>query len=170
MSEFTFSCPACGRAILADTAYAGKDITCPICKAIIVVPKEITGVNSTSAGNLPASPNHNALCRPTHLRIGHRIAGVLRVILDHLHWLASGNHLRASGQVTHPAESVAQRTRACHSGPRHRLFNIGIGNREHRILCVAYFNRRETRIRKCPAKSDNEHYHRHENSIGNCFQ
>jgi hypothetical protein len=60
MSEFAFPCPACGQAISADTADAGKEVTCPICKATIVVPKEITGGNSTSVGSPPASPNPNA--------------------------------------------------------------------------------------------------------------
>ena len=82
MSEFTFSCPACGRAILADTAYAGKDITCPICKAVIVVPKEITGVNSTSAGNRPASRNHNASAvqRTSGLAIASLVCSVSSLI------------------------------------------------------------------------------------------
>ena len=41
MSEFKFSCPACRQKISCDTALAGTDISCPSCKALIVVPKEI---------------------------------------------------------------------------------------------------------------------------------
>lgn len=40
MSEFQFSCPACGQNISCDTAHAGAEITCPICQAAITVPKE----------------------------------------------------------------------------------------------------------------------------------
>jgi DNA-directed RNA polymerase subunit RPC12/RpoP len=40
MSEFKFSCPACGQNVLCDTAHAGTEIACPTCHAAIVVPQE----------------------------------------------------------------------------------------------------------------------------------
>jgi len=58
MSEFQFSCPACGRDILADTSCAGKDITCPICKAVIVVPKENADIAPLEADDPPTPPDH----------------------------------------------------------------------------------------------------------------
>jgi len=42
MSEFKFSCPACGQGILGDVTDAGKQIACPVCKANITVPKART--------------------------------------------------------------------------------------------------------------------------------
>lgn len=39
MSDLKFSCPACGQNISCDTALAGKDIPCPHCNAVIVVPQ-----------------------------------------------------------------------------------------------------------------------------------
>ena len=38
MSEFNFSCPACGRNVSSDTAQAGTTIACPLCNASITVP------------------------------------------------------------------------------------------------------------------------------------
>ncbi len=38
MSEFNFSCPACGRNISYDTAQAGTAMACPLCNASITVP------------------------------------------------------------------------------------------------------------------------------------
>ena len=60
MSEFKFSCPACGHGILCDATQVGTQIACPGCNATIVVPKETAGtVNvSTATGAslaLPAS-------------------------------------------------------------------------------------------------------------------
>jgi DNA-directed RNA polymerase subunit RPC12/RpoP len=40
MSEFIFSCPACGQQLSGDTEQAGTDTNCPACHALIVVPKE----------------------------------------------------------------------------------------------------------------------------------
>ena len=56
MSEFKFSCPACGQNILGDTSHVGTEIACPVCNAIIVVPKETAGPAdvSTPTGIPPA--------------------------------------------------------------------------------------------------------------------
>jgi hypothetical protein len=62
MSEFKFSCPACGQNILTDTDHAGTDITCPACHALIVVPKETTGAAEAPAPGAtpPAWTGYNA--------------------------------------------------------------------------------------------------------------
>ena len=62
MSEFKFSCPACGQDILCDTTQVGTQIACPGCNATIAVPEETAGtVNvSTRAGAPPASPGNAA--------------------------------------------------------------------------------------------------------------
>ena len=39
MSEFKFSCPACGQNVLCDNAHSGTEIACPTCHAAIVVPQ-----------------------------------------------------------------------------------------------------------------------------------
>ena len=38
MSEYKFSCPACGQHILGDVRYAGTPLKCPACQADFVVP------------------------------------------------------------------------------------------------------------------------------------
>jgi len=48
MSEFTFSCPACGRNILSETTQAGTQIVCPGCNTTIAVPEETAGTASVS--------------------------------------------------------------------------------------------------------------------------
>ena len=47
MSEFNFSCPACGHNILCDTARIGTEIVCPACNATVVVPPETAGLAQT---------------------------------------------------------------------------------------------------------------------------
>ncbi len=62
MSEFNFSCPACGQNISGDTAYAGTEINCPACHAAIVVPSETAGPAGVSpqTDTPPAWTDHNA--------------------------------------------------------------------------------------------------------------
>jgi|GEM_PF-811419 ribosomal protein S27E len=62
MSEFKFSCPACGQNILCDTSHVGTQIACPVCNATIVVPKETAGPAdvSTRTGIPPALPGNIA--------------------------------------------------------------------------------------------------------------
>ena len=62
MSEFKFSCPACGQDILCDTTHVGTQIACPGCNATIAVPKETAGTGdvSTRTGLPPALPGHLA--------------------------------------------------------------------------------------------------------------
>ena len=62
MSEFKFSCPACGQDIVCDTTQVGTQIACPGCNATIAVPEETAGtVNvSTRAGAPPALPGNAA--------------------------------------------------------------------------------------------------------------
>jgi len=42
MSEFKFACPKCNGEILCDTTYSNRQINCPICQQLIVVPKAIS--------------------------------------------------------------------------------------------------------------------------------
>jgi hypothetical protein len=62
MSEFNFSCPACGQNISGDTACAGTEINCPVCHAAIVVPSETAGPAGISpqTDTPPAWTGHNA--------------------------------------------------------------------------------------------------------------
>lgn len=39
MSDFKFSCSACGQHILGDTSHSGMQISCPACQAVITVPQ-----------------------------------------------------------------------------------------------------------------------------------
>jgi DNA-directed RNA polymerase subunit RPC12/RpoP len=66
MSEFKFSCPACGQNILCDSAHVGKDFACPHCQALIVVPRPPAGTASAAAprANPPASPGNRAATAP----------------------------------------------------------------------------------------------------------
>jgi hypothetical protein len=63
MSEFNFSCPACGQNISGDTACAGTEINCPVCHAAIIVPSETGGpaVISPQTDTPPARTGHNAI-------------------------------------------------------------------------------------------------------------
>jgi ribosomal protein S27E len=54
MSEFKFSCPACGQHISCGTTHVGTQIACPSCNATITVPEETAGAADVSAP--PASP------------------------------------------------------------------------------------------------------------------
>src|SRR5208282_2589878 len=62
MSEFNFSCPACGQNILCDTTHVGTQIACPGCHATIAVPKETAGTAdvSTPTALSPAAPGNIA--------------------------------------------------------------------------------------------------------------
>ncbi len=62
MSEFKFSCPACGQNILCDTTQVGTQIACPGCNAAIAVPKETDGTTgvSTRTDLPPALPGNIA--------------------------------------------------------------------------------------------------------------
>jgi DNA-directed RNA polymerase subunit RPC12/RpoP len=39
MAEFKFFCPQCGQRIQCDISYSGRQINCPVCQQIIVVPQ-----------------------------------------------------------------------------------------------------------------------------------
>ena len=62
MSEFNFSCPACGQNISGDTIHAGTEIDCPVCHAAIVVPPETAGPAGVypQTDTPPAWTGHNA--------------------------------------------------------------------------------------------------------------
>jgi DNA-directed RNA polymerase subunit RPC12/RpoP len=63
MSEFKFSCPACGQNVLCDTAHSGTEIACPTCQAAIVVPQEAVQLADAPApadGTPPPWTGYNA--------------------------------------------------------------------------------------------------------------
>ncbi len=62
MSEFNFSCPACGQNVLCDTAHAGTEIACPVCHAAIVVPEATAGpaVGPPRTDTTPGWTGYNA--------------------------------------------------------------------------------------------------------------
>jgi hypothetical protein len=62
MSEFNFSCPACGQNILSDTANAGTEIACPVCHAAVIVPEAPAGPAGDPpwSDTPPAWTGHNA--------------------------------------------------------------------------------------------------------------
>jgi len=84
MSEFKFSCPACGQNILCDTSHVGTEIACPGCNATIVVPKETAGTAgvSTQTGNPPALPGNIATTaqRTSRLAIASLICSLSSLI------------------------------------------------------------------------------------------
>jgi DNA-directed RNA polymerase subunit RPC12/RpoP len=55
MSEFMYSCPACGQNISCDTTHVGTQIACPACNATITVPKETAGTAQRASGLAIAS-------------------------------------------------------------------------------------------------------------------
>jgi DNA-directed RNA polymerase subunit RPC12/RpoP len=67
MSEFIFSCPACGRQLSGDTGQAGADINCPACHALIVVPNAgVAAAAPPSTGAPPPVAGGNALPVAVH--------------------------------------------------------------------------------------------------------
>jgi Domain of unknown function (DUF4190) len=51
MSDFKFSCPACGQHIACDTSNAGMTVACPACQTALVVPQP------PAAAPAPAAPH-----------------------------------------------------------------------------------------------------------------
>ena len=62
MSEFKFSCPACGQNILCDTSNQGMSMNCPSCNASITVPQPPPPLPPLPS--LPASPAHHGSIPP----------------------------------------------------------------------------------------------------------
>jgi DNA-directed RNA polymerase subunit RPC12/RpoP len=52
MSDFKFACPGCGQRIAASDEYTGRQINCPACQALIVVPS-----NPAATAAPPAIPS-----------------------------------------------------------------------------------------------------------------
>jgi hypothetical protein len=84
MSEFKFSCPACGQNILCDTTQAGTPITCSGCNATITVPKETSGTSEVTApaGISPTVPDNivPTTQRNSRLAIASLICSLLSLI------------------------------------------------------------------------------------------
>lgn len=55
MSEFKFACPNCGQHLLGDVGYAGRQMTCPTCKVVFVVPQ----------------PTETSVLRTDSMRVAH---------------------------------------------------------------------------------------------------
>lgn len=53
MSDFTFSCPACGQHIRCDESSAGAAVKCPRCTADIVVPQSSNAASVQSGATVP---------------------------------------------------------------------------------------------------------------------
>jgi len=108
MGEFRFSCSACHGDILCDTALMGKDIACPICKAVITVPASTTGTTevSTTAGTPPPFTGYNATTaqRTSRLAIASLVCS-LSSLITCIGWLPGiiCGHLAKSRLRRNPA-------------------------------------------------------------------
>jgi uncharacterized protein DUF4190 len=56
MSDFKFSCPACGQHLSGDSAYRGLQITCPVCQQTITVPGQASAARTAAAGPAGGGP------------------------------------------------------------------------------------------------------------------
>jgi hypothetical protein len=56
MSDIKFSCPACRQDISYDAALVGKDITCPHCNAMVVVPQVSVSAAAASSDKPDVTP------------------------------------------------------------------------------------------------------------------
>ena len=54
MAEFTFPCPSCHKSIQCDDAWSGQQINCPICQALLTVPKHDPGAHNPLVPKPPA--------------------------------------------------------------------------------------------------------------------
>jgi len=90
MSDFKFSCPACGQNILCDTTDAGKQMTCPGCNARIAVPEEAAGPAAVPLRtDTPPWPGYNATAvtpKTSRLAIASLVCSLLSLIMC-LGWL-----------------------------------------------------------------------------------
>ena len=121
----------------------GTQHICPHCNNTIGVP---TGF-AEPAGVPPQTDTPSAWTgtqrNPRHsadLPSGHRFVDLLPGIVGHVYRMDSGNHLRASGQITNPPGFVAQRKWSGHGRPHHRLFDFGAGSGNRRISIWSFSN------------------------------
>lgn len=56
MSQFKFSCPACGQHLAGDLGYVGRQITCPTCQQPFTVPGPEPATAPAAAALHPAAP------------------------------------------------------------------------------------------------------------------
>jgi len=112
MSEFTFSCPRCGKPIQCDIGYCGTEINCPACQQPITVPTQAANspatptiqTGSAAAGKSPKSAKRNALLAVTVVAVSLFLivgAGLLWVWASHnkpvAWWRAEGNARDSAG-------------------------------------------------------------------------
>ena len=61
MSDFKFDCPSCGQSIVCDTSNAGMQIPCPVCQAMLTVPRP-----EPSAPAVPSGPAKLGINKSAH--------------------------------------------------------------------------------------------------------
>jgi len=65
MSQFKFSCPACGQHFSGDFGYCGSQITCPVCQNLFTVPNP--GASAPVATAAPAKPQRTTVALPARV-------------------------------------------------------------------------------------------------------
>jgi Domain of unknown function (DUF4190) len=84
MSEFKFPCPACGQDVLCELAHVGKEITCPICHASIIVPEATVapadGSTQTDAPSPWTGYNGTTAQRTSGLAIASLVCSLLSLV------------------------------------------------------------------------------------------
>lgn len=63
MSDFKFSCPACGQHAVCDTSNAGMQIPCPSCQTLLTVPQPPA---APAAPQVPATPGKLSINKAAH--------------------------------------------------------------------------------------------------------
>jgi DNA-directed RNA polymerase subunit RPC12/RpoP len=59
MSDFRFSCPRCGQKFQGEERYAGKQMLCPGCQHLMMVPPLKSGTAPGSASPEPEQASRN---------------------------------------------------------------------------------------------------------------
>ena len=172
MSEFKFSCPACGQDILCDTTHVGTQIACPGCNATIAVPKETAGTAdvSTRTGLPPALPGNLATTaqRTSGLAIASLVCS-LSSLITCVGWLPGiiCGHLAKSRIRRNPSlKGSGLATAGLIIGYLFLMLEVGTAA----VRVWSFSAALKHGLRKCPARTGYEQYNCHANSIHNCFQ
>ena len=74
MSEFKFPCPKCHQRIQASSEWVGREIPCPACKSVIVIPppgtEETPSAQTTDSPKAAAEPRTQTSTRPAPAETG----------------------------------------------------------------------------------------------------
>ena len=92
MSEIRFSCPHCGQHILRDLLSIGREIICPACQQLLIVPAQappgtavaelMPATSTTAASSMPGVPGHTVSPdSPSRIPLVVRIYGILTMAL-----------------------------------------------------------------------------------------